>query len=216
VPQVQVVRRCHALQDLTEEENTMPDLPDLVIEYSIDSGVTWHHGKTVRGRVRHDKRALKAERAAVREQANAGHDYAMIITRLRPEGDPRAVLKRPGRAAERGAAERMAAAEGEAAERRAATARQAAAERRAALVRQAVAEHRSAAVPGPADDELSRQQAAEALAEWQEAMTDEGSLGDMLAAGQQMAEFIAGWLDAAGMPEGVDNPGYFGLGGPTS
>lgn len=68
----------------------------------------------------------------------------------------------------------------------------------------------------PPDEELSRQQAAEALAEWQAAMADEGALGDMLAAGQQMAEFIADWLDAAGMPEGVDNPGYFGLGGPTS
>jgi hypothetical protein len=193
----------------------MPDIPDLVIEYSIDGGVTWHHGKTVRGRVRHDKRALKAERAAVREQAHAGHDYAMIITRLRPEGDPRAVLKRPRRTvAERGAAERMAAAERDAAERRAAAERMAAAERRAALVRQAVAERRDAAVPGPADDELSRQQAAEALAEWQAAMTGEGSLGDMLAAGQQTAEFIADYLDAAGMPEGVDNPGYFGLGGP--
>jgi hypothetical protein len=68
----------------------------------------------------------------------------------------------------------------------------------------------------PADDELSRQQAAEALTEWHAAMTDEGSLGDMLSAGQQMAEFIADWLDASRMPEGVDNPGYFGLGGPTA
>ena len=72
------------------------------------------------------------------------------------------------------------------------------------------------AAPTPADDGLARQQAAEALAEWQVAMTDEGSLGDMLSAGQQVTEFIVGWLDAGGMPPGVDNPGYFGLGGPTA
>ena len=70
--------------------------------------------------------------------------------------------------------------------------------------------------PAPADDGLARQQAAEALAGWQASMTDEGSLSDMLSAGQQMAEFIADWLDAGGMPPGVDNPGYFGLGGPTA
>jgi hypothetical protein len=122
------VRRCHARPDLTEEENTMPDGPDLVIEYSIDGGVIWHHGKTVPGRVRHDKRALLAQRAAVREQAHAGHGDEVIITRVLPEGDPRAVLKRPGRAAERGAAERGAAERMVAAEREAA-------ERRAALVR---------------------------------------------------------------------------------
>jgi hypothetical protein len=72
------------------------------------------------------------------------------------------------------------------------------------------------AAPTPADDGRARQQAAEALAEWQAAMTDEGSLGDMLSAGQQMAEFIVGWLDAGGMPPGVDNPGYFGPGAPTA
>lgn len=70
----------------------MPDGPDLVIEYSIDGGVIWHHGKTVPGRVRHDKRALLAQRAAVREQAHAGHGDEVIITRVLPEGDPRAVL----------------------------------------------------------------------------------------------------------------------------
>ena len=36
--------------------------------------------------------------------------------------------------------------------------------------------------PTPADDGLARQQAAEALAEWQASMTDEGSLSDMLSA----------------------------------
>ena len=38
----------------------MPNGPDLVIECSIDGGVTWHHCKTVPGWVRRD--ALLAQR----------------------------------------------------------------------------------------------------------------------------------------------------------
>lgn len=189
----------------------MPDIPDLVIEYSINGGVTWHHGKTVPGRVRHDKHALLAQRAAVREQAHIGHGDEVIITRVLPEGDPRAVVNRlilePGGTitVTRGQllsvlsdAGLITPGAGTGSDVWDTLARRAGAQRWAAAVpRQPAA---------PPDDELSRQQAAEALAEWQAAMADEGALGDMLAAGQQMAEFIAGWLDAAGMPEGVDNP----------
>jgi hypothetical protein len=196
------VRRCHARPDLTEEENTMPDGPDLVIEYSIDGGVTWHHGKTVPGRVRYDKHALLAQRAAVREQAHAGHGDEVIITRVLPEGDPRAVLNRPSRGGSAGGTITV-------------TRHQLLTALYAAGLatpgadagvwdRLAVASPPGPpAAPAPADDGLARQQAAEALAEWQAAMTDEGSLGDMLSAGEQMAEFIAGWLDAGGAVVGT-------------
>ena len=237
----------------------MPDGPDLVIEYSIDGGVIWHHGKTVPGRVRHDKRALLAQRAAVREQAHAGHGDEVIITRVLPEGDPRAVVNWPGRADPRavlnrpsrggraggtitvtrhqlltalyaaglatpgtgagvGVWDRLAAASppgppGVPAPADDGLARQQAAEAlrdRRQQVAEALREWHAAmsppgppAAPTPADDGLARQQAAEALAEWQAAMTDEGSLGDMLSAGQQMAEFIVGWLDAGGAVAGT-------------
>jgi hypothetical protein len=225
------VRRCHARPDLTEEENTMPDGPDLVIEYSIDGGVTWHHGKTVPGRVRHDKHALLAQRAAVRELAHAGHGDEVIITRVLSEGDPRAVLNRPSRGgsaggtitvtrhqlltalytaglatpgADAGVWDRLAAASppGPPAAPTPADdglARQQAAE----ALREWHAAMSPPGPPAPADDGLARQQAAEALAERQAAMTDEGSLGDMLSAGEQMAEFIAGWLDAGGAVVGT-------------
>lgn len=205
----------------------MPNGPDLVSECSIDGGVIWHHGKTVPGRVRHDKRALLAQRAAVREQAHAGHGDEVIITRVLPEGDRRAGLNRPGRADPRVVINRSGPEPGGTitiTRHQLLTALYAAGlatpgtgagvgvwDRLAAA-----SPPGPAAVPAPADDALARQQATEALAEWQAAMTDEGSLGDMLSAGQQMAEFIVGWLDAGGMPPGVDNPGYFGLGGPTA
>lgn len=99
VPQVQVVRRCHALQDLTEEENTMPDLPDLVIEYSIDGGVTWLYGKTVEARVAADPAALAAHRGIICTLARRRHGgVAGVATRVLPEGGPRARVNRPGRA----------------------------------------------------------------------------------------------------------------------
>lgn len=74
----------------------MADEPcDLVIEYTIDGGQTWHHGKTVPAWVGRDPQALRIQRAAVREDALAEHGEGSVRTRVLPEDDPRCVLSQP-------------------------------------------------------------------------------------------------------------------------
>lgn len=71
----------------------MIEQSDLVIEYSLDGGAHWHHGKTVPGWVRSDKAAMSGQRAAVRQLARHDHgDVERITTRVLPEHDPRAVV----------------------------------------------------------------------------------------------------------------------------
>lgn len=70
--------------------------PGLVIEYSIDAGATWTHGRTVAGWVRADPAQLALQRAAVREQARGDHgDVERVITRVLADDDPRGVLNQP-------------------------------------------------------------------------------------------------------------------------
>lgn len=71
----------------------MIEQSDLLIEYSLDGGGTWHHGKTVPGWVRGDLAAMSLQRAAVRQLARHDHgDVERITTRVLPEHDPRAVV----------------------------------------------------------------------------------------------------------------------------
>ena len=68
----------------------------LVIEYSLDGGEHWRHGKTVEGWVGHDRTALAGQREAVREQARADHGHTGSITvRVLPIYDDRAVINQP-------------------------------------------------------------------------------------------------------------------------
>jgi hypothetical protein len=73
---------------------------DLVIEYSLDGGLTWQHGKTVPAWVGDDPGQLRLQRAAVREQALADHgEVGAVVTRVLREDDPRGVLNQPPAAA---------------------------------------------------------------------------------------------------------------------
>jgi hypothetical protein len=61
-----------------------------VIEYSINDGATWHHGKTIEAWAALN--ALAALDACVREYARAEHgNVEHIVTRVLAEDDPRAV-----------------------------------------------------------------------------------------------------------------------------
>lgn len=74
----------------------MPEPVDLVIEYSLDGGLTWQHGKTVPAWVDDDPGAMRLQRAAVREQALADHgEVGAVVTRVLREDDPRGVLNQP-------------------------------------------------------------------------------------------------------------------------
>lgn len=75
------------------------DLPDFVIEYSIDSGVTWTHSRTVPRWVHDDPAALAVQRKVVRDQARLNHNLVgvpgiRVTTRVLAEDDPRAELNR--------------------------------------------------------------------------------------------------------------------------
>ena len=75
---------------------TTTELPNLVIEYSIDGGATWYHGKTVPGWVGRNKQAQSLQRAAVRQLARGDHgDVERVTTRVLAEDDPRGVLNQP-------------------------------------------------------------------------------------------------------------------------
>ena len=67
-----------------------------VIEYSLDGGRTWYHGRYVQAWVTEDGHALSGQRAVVREFAAKDHgDVERIITRVLAESDPRAVFNQP-------------------------------------------------------------------------------------------------------------------------
>lgn len=67
-----------------------------VIEYSINDGLTWHHGRTIEAWVRSDPAALSQQRGVVREFARRDHgNVESVVTRVLFEDDPRAVLNQP-------------------------------------------------------------------------------------------------------------------------
>lgn len=75
--------------------------PDLVIEYSIDGGAAWQHGKTVPAWVGDDPAMLSIQRAAVRDYARGEHGPVdRVITRVLAEDDPRCVLGQPATVAD--------------------------------------------------------------------------------------------------------------------
>jgi hypothetical protein len=67
-----------------------------VIEYSINDGATWHHGRTIEAWVRRDAASLSAQRQAVRENAREQYgNVEHVVTRLMYENDPLCVLSQP-------------------------------------------------------------------------------------------------------------------------
>jgi hypothetical protein len=67
--------------------------PTSVIEYSIDGGATWQHGKTIEAWVAADAGHLSDQRGHVRAFARDEHgNVDHVATRVLSEDDPRAVL----------------------------------------------------------------------------------------------------------------------------
>lgn len=67
-----------------------------IIEYSINDGATWHHGRTVEAWVMTDPATLTSQRAVIREFARQEHgDVERVVTRVLSENDPRAVNNQP-------------------------------------------------------------------------------------------------------------------------
>ena len=63
-----------------------------VIEYSLDGGASWRHGRTVEAWVTADIYTLRAQRAVVRMFAREWHgNVEKVTTRVLAESDPRAV-----------------------------------------------------------------------------------------------------------------------------
>jgi hypothetical protein len=70
---------------------------DQIIEYSIDGGATWHHGRTVDARFAGDKAVMADQRGHTRawvRDDHAGVDH--VATRVLNADDPRAEVNRPG------------------------------------------------------------------------------------------------------------------------
>jgi hypothetical protein len=70
---------------------------DQIIEYSIDGGATWHHGRTVASRFAADKAVMADQRGHTRawvRDENPGADH--VATRVLNADDPRAEVNRPG------------------------------------------------------------------------------------------------------------------------
>jgi hypothetical protein len=66
-----------------------------VIEYSLDGGATWQHGRTVEAWVAADAATLRDQRAIVREFARKEHgNVESVTTRVLAEDDPRGFLNR--------------------------------------------------------------------------------------------------------------------------
>ena len=66
-----------------------------VIEFSIDGGATWKHGRTIEGWVKSDPAALGQQRAIVRDMAREEFgDVESVVTRVLKEDDPRGFLNR--------------------------------------------------------------------------------------------------------------------------
>lgn len=69
---------------------------DIVLEYSLDGGVTWEHGRTVPAWVQQDREAMRAQREAVRENVRAQFgNVESISLRALSEDDPRGALNQP-------------------------------------------------------------------------------------------------------------------------
>lgn len=70
-----------------------------VIEYSLDGGVTWHHGRTIAAWAKDDADTLAGQRKSTRDHARDTHGSTeSVITRVLPDDDPRGVLASPVRA----------------------------------------------------------------------------------------------------------------------
>jgi hypothetical protein len=69
--------------------------PCKIIEYSIDDGQTWQHGKTIEAWVARDAGHMTIQRGHVRAAARDRHgDLALVLTRVLNEDDPRAEVNR--------------------------------------------------------------------------------------------------------------------------
>jgi hypothetical protein len=69
---------------------------DQIIEYSIDGGATWHHGRTVDARFATDKAVMAVQRGHTRAAARDWHgDVGPVATRILDADDPRAEVNRP-------------------------------------------------------------------------------------------------------------------------
>jgi GNAT superfamily N-acetyltransferase len=70
---------------------------DQIIEYSIDGGATWHHGRTVASRFAADKAVMADQRGHTRAWVRDDHPAAdHVATRVLNADDPRAEVNRPG------------------------------------------------------------------------------------------------------------------------
>ena len=67
-----------------------------VIEYSINDGATWHHGRTVEAWVTADPAAMSQQRGVVRGFGREWHgNVEHVVTRVLADSDPRGVLNQP-------------------------------------------------------------------------------------------------------------------------
>lgn len=85
---------------LMDAQTRAEDAADLggIIEFSLDGGHTWHHGRSVYAWVMKPahRDTLKMQRQFVRDDAHQEHgDVDRIITRVLAEDDPRAEINRP-------------------------------------------------------------------------------------------------------------------------
>lgn len=72
------------------------DTDSVIIEYSMNGGATWFHGRTVAASVATDPDALAQQRRVVRELAYADHgNVENVITRVLDAADPQATINRP-------------------------------------------------------------------------------------------------------------------------
>ena len=67
-----------------------------IIEYSIDDGATWHHGKTIDARFANDPAMMGQQRGHVRAWVRDDHgNVDHVATRVLSADDPRAEVNRP-------------------------------------------------------------------------------------------------------------------------
>lgn len=71
--------------------------PDYVIEYTLNAGETWQHGRTIPAWVMRDAVMLRLQRAAVRNLAREWHGEGAgaIRTRTLRADDPKGALNQP-------------------------------------------------------------------------------------------------------------------------
>lgn len=77
----------------------MPDESDLehyVVEYSLDGGHTWNHGRTIQNWVYDDLDALRDQREAVRDNVRETYgNIEGVAIRVLSENDPKGALHQP-------------------------------------------------------------------------------------------------------------------------